>query len=151
MSKILNKRNIVILIIGLIIIIGGFIIIKNNKKGTLDDINIVHTKDKKIDLEQLKTRMDNKENILVYYYNDDKISMSIKYYLDQNNIDYYGYDKSTSSDKDYQEFLNILNIDPDLFGMPAVIYIRDGEMFSNIINITEVKTVEHFVKEYNLS
>ncbi len=46
--------------------------------------------------------------------------------------------------------LTTLSINPPDFNYPAVIYIKDGSMYSNIININDTKTVDTFIREYQL-
>ena len=74
----------------------------------------------------------------------------IKKYLDDKKINYKTYDVNKVSESEYNKLLKTLNIDKDVFGCPAVIYIKSGVMFSNIINIDSTTVVDQFIKDYNL-
>ena len=65
-------------------------------------------------------------------------------------IKYISYDVKNYSKDKYEKLLITLGINPSDFGYPAVIYVKDGMMYSNIINISDTKTVETFIKNYEL-
>ena len=95
-----------------------------------------------------------KESKIVYIENSDekkcKKCSEVKKYLDDQKIDYVLYDSKKYSEDDYNKLLQTLSINASDFNYPAVIYIRDGIMFSNIINIDQTKVVEQFLKDYDL-
>lgn len=94
------------------------------------------------------------ETKVVYIWNSDsnkcKDCKKIKSHLDQKKINYTDYDVMRYSKSKYEKMLINLSINPSDFNYPAVIYIKDGFMYSNIINITDTKTVDNFIKEYQL-
>ena len=103
------------------------------------------------DLEGIIT--DKKTQVIYVESSDSKKCKScskIKKYLDDKKINYMTYDVNKVSEAEYNKFLSTLNIDKELFGYPAVIYIKDGVMFSNIINIDSTTVVDQFIKDYNL-
>ena len=71
-------------------------------------------------------------------------------YLDKENIKYDYYNVDDYSDKEYKEMLKSIDINPDDFGYPAVVYIRNGKLYSNVINLVDTKPVETFIKDYEL-
>mgnify|MGYP007005519298 FL=1 len=52
--------------------------------------------------------------------------------------------------EEYNKLLNLLNIDKKIFAPPSIIYIREGKMFGNIINIDSNRTVDNFIDNYDL-
>ena len=74
----------------------------------------------------------------------------IEKHLDGKSLNYEVYDVKKVGDSSYKKFLDNLNIDSEVFNYPAVIYIKDGSMYANIININDTKVVDQFVKDYNL-
>lgn len=96
----------------------------------------------------------NKEEIIIYVYNSkssNKYNSKIKKYLDSNEIKYEIYNVNVATKNEYKKFLKLLDIDYDLFGYPSLIYIKDGVMFANIINISDTKVVDTFIKDYDLA
>ena len=71
-------------------------------------------------------------------------------YLDELGIRYYAYDDVNVNRDEYYSFLKLLNIDSELFGFPAIIYINSGDMFGNIINVDSKEVVKRFVDDYDL-
>ena len=75
----------------------------------------------------------------------------MKEYLDSKDINYVLYDVNKNSKGSYKEMLQNLTINPNDFGYPGVIYVKEGQIYSDIINIKDTKVVEQFIKEYNLT
>ncbi len=75
----------------------------------------------------------------------------LKEYLDSKDINYVLYDVNKNSKGSYKEMLQNLTINPNDFGYPGVIYVKEGQIYSDIINIKDTKVVEQFIKEYNLT
>ena len=75
----------------------------------------------------------------------------LKEYLDSKDINYVLYDVNNNSKGSYKEMLQNLTINPNDFGYPGVIYVKEGQIYSDIINIKDTKVVEQFIKEYNLT
>ncbi len=142
-----NKENKVIgtlvLIIILVVCIVAAVLYINTKKDT-----IVKTEDVKDIIKEGKTA-------IIYVENSDSKKCGncseIKKYLDSKNINYVLYDVKKNSKDNYKEMLQNLTINPKDFGYPGVIYVKDGEIYSDIINIKDTKTVEKFIKEYDLT
>lgn len=92
---------------------------------------------------------------IIYIENTEKGKCSkcstIKKYLDEKKINYVTYDASKYSDKEYKKMLQSIEINPSDFGYPAVVYIKDGKLYSNVINLVDTKTVETFIKDYDLT
>ena len=83
-------------------------------------------------------------------YNECKFCNKARVYLDDKGINYKYYNVSSVSDDKFKEDLKLLGIDEDLFGTPALIYIEDGRMFANIINISDTDVIDSFIKDYSL-
>lgn len=101
----------------------------------------------------IKTLMDNKETFIIYYYNSkssNKYNKDIKQLLDKNKINYYMYDDNKVNKEEYSNFLSLIGIDEKLFGTPAIIYIKDGKMYSNLISIDNENSVNAYIKDYDL-
>ena len=141
----MEKNRIVKIIIICIVLISLMVTIitfmsNNNEEST-------------ITYDEIVSKMKNKDKFLIYYYNSrntNKYDKSIKKHLDDNGIKYYSYNDVYIDEEEYNKLLELLDIDKDLFGLPALIYIEDGIMFGNIINIDSNKVVDTFIKDYNL-
>lgn len=83
-------------------------------------------------------------------YNECKFCNKARVYLDDKGINYKYYNVSSVSDDKFKEDLELLGIDEELFGTPALIYIEDGRMFANIINISDTDVIDSFIKDYSL-
>ena len=70
--------------------------------------------------------------------------------IKKNAIDYILYDTTKYSKKKYQEMLKLLSINSSDFNEPALIYIKDGSLYSDIINIHDEKTVTDFINNYHI-
>jgi glutaredoxin len=145
MKKLSIKSNFLLYLIILILII--IIVImkvfpKNNLNINSEGINIQEI-------------IDNKETKLIYVYSSNekrcKYCSKVTSYLEQYNLSYLSINIEDISKEDYHQFLNTLEIDEDIFGYPALIYIKAGEMFANIINIDNVEVVEQFISDYDLN
>ena len=72
-------------------------------------------------------------------------------YLDENKIDYTYYDISKDTKSNYERLLQSLSINKNDFGYPAIIYIKEGEQYSNIININSEEVIDEFFKNSSIS
>lgn len=95
-----------------------------------------------------------KKTQVIYVENSDskkcKDCAKIKKHLDSKSLSYEVYDVKKTGNGDYKRLLENLNIDAEVFNYPAIIYIKDGNMYANIININDTKVVDQFIKDYNL-
>ena len=139
-----NKKVIYTLLALVVIAITSFVIYRvvdtNNNKNT-------------ISYNEIKKMVDKQENFLIYYYNSkskNKNNRDIKDYLDKSGIRYYNYNDVYVDREEYNNFLKLINIDTKSFGTPAIIYIKDGKMYSNLINIDSKEIVEKFIDDYDL-
>ena len=139
-----NKKVIYTLLALVVIAIISFVIYRvvdtNNNKNT-------------ISYNEIKKMVDKQENFLIYYYNSkskNKNNRDIKDYLDKSGIRYYNYNDVYVDREEYNNFLKLINIDTKSFGTPAIIYIKDGKMYSNLINIDSKEIVEKFIDDYDL-
>ena len=139
-----NKQVIILFVVILLVILGIFLVLKS-----------VGNTEKKVDSANIETIMKNGETKLIFVMSSDKSkagkSNDIKKYLDDKKINYVTYDVSKYSKKDYQKMLQDLSINPSDFGYPAVIYIKDGKLYSNIINLDDTRVVDTFIKDYDLT
>ena len=146
MYKIINKLKdkgllipIIIVLVGIILIIIGLVLRAN--LGT------------KITYNEIESKMKNNDTFLIYYYNSsskNKNNKKIKKYLDNKGIRYYKYNDKYVRSSEYDKFVELLKIDKNLLGVPAIIYIKKGEMYGNIINIDGTKIVDKFIELYDL-
>lgn len=96
----------------------------------------------------------NKGTQVIYVMNSDsdkcKNCAKIKKHLEDKSLNYKIYDVKKVGNSSYKKLLDNLSIDDKVFNYPAIIYIKDGSMYSNIINIEDTKVVDQFIKDYNL-
>lgn len=139
-----NKQILVLLVVILLVVAAIFLVLK-----------FIGNTSQKVDSANIETIMKNGETKIIYVMSSDKSkakkSDEIKKYLDSKNVNYVTYDVSKYSKKDYQKMLQDLSINPSDFGYPAVIYIKDGKLYSNIINLESTKVVDTFIKDYDLT
>ncbi len=109
---------------------------------------------KKADSNDVSVIIKEQKTAVLYVGNSDskkcKNCKEIKKYLDDTNINYIMYDIKKHSGSDYKKLLQSLAINPSDFNYPAIIYIKDGIMYSNIINFDQTKVIEQFIKDYDL-
>ena len=150
-EKIINKirENMTLYIISLnviiLILIGIIIMNLSSTKAVLIQNN------DNIDIKEIISK---KETKIIYVYSSD--SKKCKYcskttkFLKDNQISYLSYDIEQVTKDNYQELLSSLKIDSKLFGYPSLIYIKEGEMFGNIIHIDDIEVLKKFINEYDL-
>lgn len=144
-----NKKFIIILLSVVAIILITTIVIIVNKKNYGNG----NTLKNNTNYEEIMKLINDKDDGIIYYYNSNSSNSAnkeIKEYLDELKLRYYPYNDVYVDKNEYNKFLEILNIDKDLFGMPAIIYIKDGMMYGNIINIDSEETVKRFIDDYDL-
>ena len=147
----MSKKKIIIFLIGLVVIIIGIVLLlfKKNASNSVEKIEKLDT----INYNYVKKIIEDKDDILIYYYNSKSNNLNnqtVKEYLDKEGLRYYSYDDINVDKSEYKMLLELLEIDQDLFGTPALIYIRDGEMYANLINIDKIETVKQFIDDYDL-
>ena len=106
-----------------------------------------------VTINDIETMIKNKDRAIIYYYSSkstNKYNESTKRYLDSKKINYYIYDDYKINKEEYNKLLKLLNIDKDVFGTPAIIYIYLRKMFANIINIDSKEVVDKFIYSYDL-
>ena len=106
-----------------------------------------------VTINDIETMIKNKDRAIIYYYSSkstNKYNESTKRYLDSKKINYYIYDDYKINKEEYNKLLKLLNIDKDVFGTPAIIYIYQCKMFANIINIDSKEVVDKFIYSYDL-
>lgn len=139
-----NKKIMILVIIILVVIAGVFVIIRTMENAAIEG--------KKADIETIIKEGQTK---IIYVMNSDESKCKkcdeIQKYLEDQKINYLTYDVSEYSEKEYKKMLQTVSINPSDFGYPAVIYIRDGKLYSNVINLTDTKPLETFIKDYDLT
>lgn len=139
-----NKKYIISIVSFTIVILIGIITIT-----VISNSNDTNT----ITYNEIESIIKNKDNIVIYYYNSrssNKNNKKVKKYLNDTGIKYYTYNDQNVDKNEYNKFLKLLKIDKKLFGCPSLIYIREGKMYGNIINIDSTKVVEQFINNYDL-
>ena len=127
----INKT--IIIIIVLVIGIAVFILVMVNKNS--------------LGLSKVEKVIDNKEDLIVLIRkNDCKKCSSIENVLKNNNIDYYVLNSNNNKRKDiiYKK-INITNIDIE---EPSIVYIKDGNLYSILVDIKKISDLNKFL-EYN--
>ncbi len=137
------KEILIVILSIIIVILGILLIISYHKKSYGSSINY----------DKMVSYIENKDSFLLYYYNSkssNKNNRKIKKYLDKEGIRYYIYNDINVDKDEYNKFLALINIDKELFGVPALIYYKNGEMYGNLINIDGSEVVEKFINDYDL-
>ncbi|MBR7042501.1 MAG: hypothetical protein IKI04_03265, partial [Bacilli bacterium] len=134
-----------ILCISIIIVVLLLVILlpKNNSQD-----NIIIDEVSKID-----QRVNNKDTFIIFYYDSDSnnsINDDIKNYLDNNDLEYDIYNKKSTSKIDHKTIVKLLNINEDMMLYPILIYIKEGNMEANVINIDTLDVVDNFINNYEI-
>ena len=145
MDNKMNKNRYIVIggIVALVLIIILSIVLVNN----------YNEKKQRIGNEEIREIINNKGSLVIYMYNyksSNDIGPKILKHLKDKKVDFRVYDVSKIEGSEYVGLLDMFNIDRELFGYPAIIYIKNGVMFANIININDLDVVDTFVKDYNL-
>lgn len=140
-----NNRLVLIGVVGLIIvIILLFILFGGSKKGNGEK--------QKINVSNIVEKAETK---VIFVESSDskkcKNCSAIKNALSKKNVNFIIYNVENYSEKEYSEDLKKMEINPDDFGYPAIIYMKDGRLFANQINIEDTKVVDSFVDSYELN
>ena len=137
-----NKRIFILVVVILVVMLVFYLI-----------INFIGGKYQN-DEKSMSSIISNSETAVLYIWNSDskkcKDCKEIKNHLDKKKVNYIGYDVKNYEKNEYEKLLTTLSINPPDFNYPAVIYVKEGAMYSNIINISDTKTVDTFIKEYKL-
>lgn len=146
MVKKVEENKIIGILVALIILVlcvVAVILFTNNKKN-----DMVKNSDIENIIKEGKTA-------IIYVENSDSKKcekcLDIKKYLNEEKINYEIYDVNKNTSKEYKKMLQTLTINPSDFNYPAVIYIKEGRIYSNIINVNDTKIVKRFIKDYDLT
>lgn len=147
MKKIIqnNKKN---------FLIGGIVVLLIAIILTTSLIGNTYSIGDNITINEVRDIINNKDNSIIYILNtnsNNKYNKKILSYLNDNNIKFRVYDVNKVEEDEYIELLNTFNINKELFDYPAIIYIQDGIMFANIININDLNIVNQFIEDYDLT
>ena len=119
-----NKNVIIGIILAVIILVIGLLLFIFVFKG-----------DRLTPIEKINVALINKEDMILYIGSSKDCSYckTVSKYLDENKIDYTYYDISKDTKSNYERLLQSLSINKNDFGYPAIIYIKEGEQYSNIM------------------
>ena len=138
-----NMIGIIVALIILVLSVVAVILFINNKKN-----DMVKNSDIENIIKEGKTA-------IIYVENSDSKKCEkcsdIKKYLNEEKINYEIYDVNKNTSKEYKKMLQTLTVNPSDFNYPAVIYIKEGRIYSNIINVNDTKIVKQFIKDYDLT
>lgn len=138
-----NMIGILVALIILVLCVVAVILFINNKKN-----DMVKNSDIENIIKEGKTA-------IIYVENSDSKKCEkcsdIKKYLNEEKINYEIYDVNKNTSKEYKKMLQTLTVNPSDFNYPAVIYIKEGRIYSNIINVNDTKIVKQFIKDYDLT
>lgn len=148
-DKIFKEKNkvriLIIICILIILVIGGIILLTKYIVSNSDKNTTTYA--------EIKKMIDNKDTFLIYYYNSkskNKNNKEIKKYLDELGIRYFNYNDALINREEYNNLIKLLNIDKEVFGIPSLIYINNGMIYANIINIDNKEIVDKFIDNYDL-
>lgn len=97
----------------------------------------------------ITTKMNNKETFLIYIDNGKCDNCEkIKEFLEEKNV---SYEELNEYDQETKELLQKNNFDLTKTISPAVLYIKKGSLYANLVNINATDELELFIKNYKLS
>lgn len=139
-----KKKNIIIMVVVIVLLIAIAIVFTTRKKSETEA-------KQKVDFPKV---IEKAETRVVFIGSSDKEKCKncdkIKDYLDRKKINYLVYDVEDYSKKEYTSMLKSIEINPPDFGYPAVVYMKDGKLYANVINLSDTSHLEEFIKTYNL-
>lgn len=139
-----SNKKIVVLLIAILLVLVVF-------KVATKEVEKANDRKNRADISEI---IKNKETKVVYIGSRDskkcKKCNDVVNYLKNEGIDFATYEVEDYSKEEYESMLKSIQINPVDFGYPAVVYIRDGKLYSNIININDTKAVATFIKDYQL-
>lgn len=139
-----KKKNIIIIVVAIVLLIAIAIVLATRMKSENEE-------KQKVDFSKIIQKA---ETRVVFIGSSDKEKCKncdkIKDYLDSKKINYLVYDVEDYSNKEYIATLKSIEINPPDFGYPAVIYMKDGKLYANVINLSDTSHLEEFIKTYQL-
>jgi len=118
-------------------------------------LNFSHALSDNVTNDQIKDFLNNKDEVLIYVYNSKSrrpYNRTLTKVLNDASVNYLSYDVSIVADDEYEEFLKVLELDKSVVTFPALIYLKDGMMYSNLFNINNNKdSIESFITDYDLT
>lgn len=142
MKWIRNKNERMILVVISIILIIGTILV------------MIFFGNKKESTKNIETIISQNEEAIIFVENSDskkcKDCKKIKKSLNKSKIDYVLYDQRVHTNDEYIKMLQSLSINPSSFHYPAIIYVKDGKVYANLINIKDWNIIEDFIKKYDI-
>lgn len=140
-----KKKNIIIIVVVVVLVIVLGIIFATRMKSEREE-------KQKVDFSKIIEKAETK---VVFIGSSDKEKCKncdkMKDYLDSKKINYLVYDVEDYSNKEYIATLKSIEINPPDFGYPAVVYMKDGKLYANVINLSDTSPLEEFIKTYNLT
>lgn len=142
MKWIRNKNERMILVgISIILIIGTILI-------------IIFSNSKKENTRNIEELVSQNEEAVIFVENSDskrcKNCKKIKKYLNKSKIEYVLYDKGIRTNDEYIKMLQSLSINPGNFHYPAIIYVKNGKAYADLINIKDPNKIGEFIKKYDI-
>lgn len=139
-----KKKNIIIIVVVIVLAIVLGIIFVTRRKSESEE-------KQKVDFSQIIEKAETK---VVFIGSSDKEKCKncdkMKDYLDSKKINYLVYDVEDYSNKEYTATLKSIEINPPDFGYPAVVYMKDGKLYANVINLSDTSNLEKFIETYDL-
>lgn len=140
-----KKKNIIIIVVVVILLIAIAIVVTTRMKSEKEE-------KQKVDFSKI---IEKAETRVVFIGSSDKEKCKncdkIKDYLNSKKVNYLVYDVEDYSKKEYTETLKSIEINPPDFGYPAVVYMKDGKLYANVINLSDTSFLEEFIKTYDLT
>lgn len=97
----------------------------------------------------ISRKMSKKESFLIYITNSNCENCDkIKKFLDDKNVSYEEiYENGNQAKKIFKEYDFVL----DESISPAVIYVKKGKIYSNLVNLEDTEELSEFIDYYKLS
>lgn len=103
----------------------------------------------RVDVTDVLKGLNNKEDMLIYLESDECSNcLDVKAILDAQAIDYMVLNIDESSD--YGEIMLKLGISKKVVEVPSLIYVEDGEMVANIMNIKSKNETLSFLEAHSI-
>lgn len=142
MEWIRNKNERVVLIAVSIILIAGTVLIT------------IFSGSKNENTTNIRKIISENQEAIIFVENSDsnkcKNCKKIKKYLNKSKTEYVLYDVKKHTNDEYIEMLQSLSIYPSSFHYPAIIYVKNGKNYADLINIKDPNKIEKFIKKYDI-
>ncbi len=97
----------------------------------------------------LLKNIEKQKNLVIFLTNKECSNCELyKDVLDQNNVPYFELDVDT--DTDFKEIMFRIQMASEYAQAPGIIYVEEGKMFANMVDIKEKSELESFIVAHSL-